>query len=150
MSRHILLDAGPLGLLTTPRSTPPVEAIRAWLIERRTAGDIVLVSEVADYEVRRELLRAGKARGVRALDMLAREIGYLPLSTLAMRQAAIFWSQLRRQGTPTAAPDALNDDVILAAQATLLAAAGHEVIVATMNLGHLQRLVRAIQWQAIR
>lgn len=90
MSRHILLDAGPLGLLTTPRSTPPVEAIRAWLIERRTAGDIVLVSEVADYEVRRELLRAGKARGVRALDMLAREIGYLPLSRLpcARRQSS--------------------------------------------------------------
>ena len=67
-----------------------------------------------------------------------------------MRQAALFWAQLRRQGTPTAAPDALDGDVILAAQATLLAAAGNEVIVATMNLGHLQCLVRALQWQAIR
>ena len=150
MTRHILLDAGPLGLLTTPRRTPQVEAIRAWLIERRAAGDVILVPEIADYEVRRELLRAGKVRGTRALDILAREIGYLPLTTPAMRQAAIYWAQLRRQGTPTAAPDALDGDVILAAQATLLAAAGHEVIVATMNLGHLQRLVRALPWQAIR
>jgi predicted nucleic acid-binding protein len=149
MSRHILLDAGPLGLLTTPRSTPPVEAIRTWLIERRTAGDTILVPEIADYEVRRELLRAGKTRGVRALDALAREIGYLPVTTLTMRQAAIYWAQLRRQGTPTAAPDALDGDVILAAQATLLAATGHEVIVATTNLAHLQRLVQASPWQTI-
>ena len=56
MSRHILLDAGPLGLLTTPRRTPQVEAIRTWLVERRAAGDTILVPEIADYEVRRELL----------------------------------------------------------------------------------------------
>jgi predicted nucleic acid-binding protein len=150
VSRHILLDAGPLGLLTTPRRTPPVEAIRAWLIDRRTAGDTLLVPEIADYEVRRELLRAGKARGIRALDALAREIGYLPITTLTMRQAALYWSQLRRQGTPTAAPDALDGDVILAAQATLLAAIGHEVVAATANVAHPQRLVRAAHWQAIR
>lgn len=150
MSRHILLDAGPLGLLTTPRVTPAVTEIRTWLVERRVAGDTILVPEIADYEVRRELLRAGKVRGVRALDSLASEIGYLPLTTPVMRQAAIYWAQLRRLGMPTAAPDALDGDAILAVQATLLAAAGHETIVATTNVAHLQRLVRASEWRAIR
>lgn len=54
--------------------------------------------EIADYEVRRELLRANKIKGVARLDKLAKLIEYLPITTAAMRQAALFWSQARQQG----------------------------------------------------
>lgn len=47
------------------------------------------------------------------------------------------------------APDALDGDVILAAQALLVANEGNEVIIATTNVGHLSRFVDAREWQDI-
>ena len=35
--------------------------------------------EIADYEVRRELLRANKAKGIKRLDELKRTMGYVPI-----------------------------------------------------------------------
>jgi hypothetical protein len=64
--------------------------------------------EIADYEVRRELLRANKARGLARLDALAGLLEYLPLTMAAMRQAAGFWAQARQQGRPTADDKALD------------------------------------------
>jgi len=50
---------------------------------------------------------------------------------------------------PPAAREALDGDVILAAQATELAASGAPVIVATTNPKHLGRYVTAQLWTAI-
>jgi hypothetical protein len=50
------------------------------------------VPEIADYEVRRELLRANRVSGLARLDGLARLLEYLPLTTAAMRQAVVFWA----------------------------------------------------------
>lgn len=72
---------------------------------------------MADYEVRRELLRAGRLRSVERLDELAAELDYLPLDTASMRRAAEFWALARNLGTPTADPREIDADVILAAQA---------------------------------
>jgi hypothetical protein len=55
----------------------------------------VIVPEIADYEVRRELLRAKKERGLARLDALASRLKYLPITTAAMRQAAVFWAEAR-------------------------------------------------------
>lgn len=54
------------------------------------AGAAVLVPEIADYEIRRELLRAGKTRSVTVLDQYKASLGYVPLTTEAMLQAAQF------------------------------------------------------------
>ena len=54
-----------------------------------------------------------------------------------MRLAAEFWSQVRRAGLPTADPQALDADCILAAQATLLGGPGDDIVIATTNVGHL-------------
>jgi len=107
----------------------------------------VLVPEIADYEVRRELLRANKVRGLTRLDALATLLEYLPLTTVAMRQAAVFWAQARQQGRPTADDKALDGDVILAAQAMTLGAT--DVVIATTNVGHLWRLAPAALWPDI-
>jgi len=63
--------------------------------------------------------------------------------------AADYWAQARRQGQPTAHPESLDADVILAAQATVLSNAGYSVVVATDNPGHLARYVDAKPWQSI-
>ena len=59
MNRVVLLDAGPLGMASNPR---PAEAILAWLGRLLTADVEVLVPEIADYEVRRELLSGNAFR----------------------------------------------------------------------------------------
>jgi hypothetical protein len=66
----ILLDAGPLGMITNPKSSPESEACKNWLASVAYNGTEVLIPEIADYEVRRELLRAGKDRGIGRLDAL--------------------------------------------------------------------------------
>jgi predicted nucleic acid-binding protein len=143
----VLLDAGPLGLVTNPRRSPRSTACAQWLQSLIAAGVRVVVPEIADYEVRRELLRAGKLKGVAKLDALAGSLEYLPLTTAAMRQAAAFWAQVRQQGRPTAADKAIDADAILAAQAVTLG--DSDAVIATTNVGHLARFVPAELWQNI-
>lgn len=113
------------------------------------AGARVVLPEIVDYELRRELLRAGKQNGLRRLDTAGRTLDYLPLTTAAMRHAAELWAELRRQGLPTADARAIDADAILAAQALLTAAPGDTLVVATTNIGHLSRIVPAQRWQDI-
>jgi hypothetical protein len=66
----VLLDAGPLGMITNPKSSPENEACKNWLAHLASRGFDIVIPEIADYEVRRELLRAGKDRGLARLDAL--------------------------------------------------------------------------------
>lgn len=147
----MVLDAGPLGLLTQRSGVANADACREWLRRGLGRGLVFHVPEIADYEVRRELLRAGKSLGVTRLDaFVAAEPGrYLPITTAAMRQAAVFWADARRLGQPTAPDPSLDADVILAAQAATLDARSESVIVATTNVGHLARFVAAEDWDKI-
>ena len=52
MSRYLLLDSGPLGLVTQPRISPEVVAINHWLIACLSSGDRVLVPAIIYYELR--------------------------------------------------------------------------------------------------
>ena len=54
--------------------------------------------------------------------------------------AASLWAIVRQTGRPTASPDSLDVDCILAAQALDAASIGDRVIVATSNVVHLSRL----------
>lgn len=146
MSDPVVLDASPLSLLCHPDTQQPVvQEINLWLEARLLAGTVVHVPEIADYEVRRELIRAGKQKSLLKLDALVAQASYLPLDTSTMRRAAEFWAQARNLGTPTAPPEALDADVILAAQAERAGA-----IVATENVGHLSRFVTAKHWRDIK
>lgn len=144
----VVLDAGPLGLLAPARTTE-VQAINAWLRLLVSAGREVFVPEIADCEVRRELVRAGRTASVARLDVLKFSLRYVPITTRAMLLAADLWAQVRQQGTPTADPHALDGDVILAAQSLTLDPLPSGLVVATTNAAHLSRFVPATRWQDI-
>lgn len=84
------------------------------------AGHHLYVPEVIDYELRRELLRAGKTTSITRLDGLKTAFHYLPITTTAMLRAADLWAHSRLSGVPTGDPKKLDIDVILAAQALTL------------------------------
>jgi predicted nucleic acid-binding protein len=149
MSSIILLDAGPLGIISNPRFSSQNLACHQWVKERLAGGAQVLVPEISDYEVRRELLRANKTRSLARLNGLKSALGYLPITTNVMLRAAELWAQARNMGKPTASGQALDADMILAAQATLLIADGDSVMVATTNVAHLSLFVPAARWQDI-
>jgi predicted nucleic acid-binding protein len=111
-----------------------------------TAPRRVIVPEIADYEVRRELIRIQSHSAITNLDSLGARLEYLALTTAAMRQAAELWARARQTGRQTAPNHALDGDVILAAQALSLNTA---VVVATTNPAHLSRYVPAELWSNI-
>ncbi|MEG4348770.1 hypothetical protein QUA70_07380 [Microcoleus sp. LAD1_D5] len=66
-----------------------------------------------------------------------------------MLLVAQLWAQARRRVRPTADPKALEADVILAAQPISVANEGHELIIATKNVGHWSQFVDAREWRLI-
>ena len=146
MSAAVVLNSTPLGILCHPRSPPHVVACRQWLADLLTAGRRVIVPEITDYEVRRELIRLGGTVALANLDGYVLHLEYLPITTAAMRLAAKFWAQARNAGQPTAPDPAIDGDVILAGQAISL---NTPVVVATSNPRHLTRLVPAELWSNI-
>jgi predicted nucleic acid-binding protein len=142
----VVLDTGPLGILINPNHTSIPVACRAWLASLQAAGRRVVLPEIADYEVRRELIRANRPAALQFLDHLITQVDYLPLTTAAMRLAAELWAQARNAGLPTTSGAALDGDVILAAQTITL---GIPTVVATGNPVHLSRFVASQDWTTI-
>jgi predicted nucleic acid-binding protein len=147
VSKVVLLDAGLIGLVTNPKLSPESIACTRWLQTLVNSNVRVIIPEIADYEVRRELLRANKAKGVARLDELVKFLEYLPITTNAMRQAALFWAQARQQGQPTAGDKTIDGDMILVGQAVTLNISN--IVIATTNVGHLSRFTNADLWQNI-
>jgi hypothetical protein len=114
-----------------------------------SAGVRVVVPEIADYEDRRELVRANRVQGIARLDALALAIGYLPVDPATLRRAADLWATARQTGIQTAGDQAFDCDVILSAQAQLATEDGYDVTVATDNVDHLARFVDARTWSQI-
>jgi predicted nucleic acid-binding protein len=135
VSKVVVLDAGPLGYAANPKHSPLSRACSLWIEDLIAGGCKVVIPEISDYEVRRELLRAGILASVSELDRLPRVLDYLALTTSMMRKAAELWAVVRQQGRPTASDKAIDGDVILAAQALSLQSSN--TVVATTNVGHL-------------
>lgn len=147
--RRVVLDTGPLGLLCHPAGGADARRAQGWARELVGAGVVLVVPEIADYELRRELLRAGRRTSVMRLEVLEDALAYAPLTTAVMRAAAQLWADARNAGRPTAAPEALDGDVILAAQAGALSTPGDSTVVATTNPAHLVRYIDARDWAEI-
>ena len=149
MSRFILLDSAPMSLLAKPATTVEVQAIAQWATECLTYGWKIVIPEIVDYEVRRELLRAGRVSSVNRLDGLKARFDYLPLTTDAMRKAAELWAEVRQKGLATAPVENIDIDVILAAQALTCGVNLDDIVVATSNPRHLTRFIAADLWRDI-
>ncbi|MDJ1183259.1 type II toxin-antitoxin system VapC family toxin [Roseofilum casamattae] len=149
MAEFIILDSAPVGLITNPKATPIALRCQQWLLGLIDRDYEVVLPEIVDYEVRRELLRANKVNGLARLDRLRSELVYLPITSEVMLKAAQLWAEARHKGKPTADNKALDGDVILAAQALSLEDDGHEVLVATSNVKHLSLFVKAKLWENI-
>ncbi len=122
MREFVLLDSGPLGLACGRHGSPAPDQCRSWFRGLIARGVRVMVPEIADYEVRRELTRIGAVASLRRLDDLVTSGGlsYFPVLTLEWRQATLFWADARQHDLPTASPDALDADVIVAACAVTI------------------------------
>ena len=149
MSSRVLLDTGVLGLIVQPSRKPEPRRCKEWLRTVLQSGSEVFIPEIADYELRRELLHMEFADSVTRLDQLKALVQYLPITTDAMLRAAELWADARKQGAPTADAKALDGDVILAAQASVLPASGQPAVIATTNVAHLARYVDAKRWEDI-
>jgi hypothetical protein len=151
MREFVLLDSGPLGQACRRPGIGSADQCRLWIDALIARGVEVVVPEIADYEVRRELTRINAVGSLLRFDDLVAHGGlsYQPVSTAAWRQAALFWADARQSGIPTASPDALDADVVLAACAATIAQTGDQAIVATQNVGHLARYCDARLWTTI-
>jgi len=143
----VVLDSTPLGLLAAPPHIPVAAACTAWANALAAAGHRLVVPEITDYEVRRELLRLRAAARVRQLDGLRGWMDYLPLDTPTLRRAAELWAFARQAGQPTAGDNTIDIDMILVAQAESLS--DPNTVIATGNVGHLQRFFPAELWTNI-
>ena len=143
MSRAVVLDTSVLShACRRPGQSAESDACARWMRQLVAAAVVVYVPEVTDYELRRELIRTGRASSLARLDALQAVLEYVPITTEAMRVAADLWAQARNNGWATADPKSLDGDVILAAQALTLAPAPAYLVVATQNVAHLLCLSR--------
>lgn len=147
VSRAIVLDTGPLGLVTNPNRATANRECSSWLEGLADRGETIVIPEIVDYELRRELIRAGKTSGLRVLDELEALASYLPITTRAMRRAAELWAIARQTGQPTAGDRTIDADMILIAQVET--SRYIDAVVATTNVGHLSRFIEAKLWDEI-
>lgn len=125
---------------------------RVWMWGEFMRGAIIVIPEIADYEVRRSLLSIRATGSLGGLDRLHQDPGvYLPITTASIRRAADLWAQARRQGQATAGEKSIDGDVILAAQALEYCSDADDWWVATENRRHLSRYLgeRAQPWWQI-
>lgn len=120
-----------------------------WARTHIERGHRLVLPEIADYEVRRELVRAGLIEGAQRLDELGAGLGFVPVTSTMWRRAAELGADARNLGRPTAPDHALDGDVLLAAQALELSTENKEVVVATTNITHLSRYVAAARWDRL-
>lgn len=139
MTKRIVLDTGPLGQIAHPRAK---KAVAEWFISMLKSDCEVFLPEIADYEVRRNLILEDLTKSIERLDQIKEALTYLPIDTPAMLLAANHWAVARQRHKPTADKHALDGDAILAAQAKRAGA-----VVATDNVGHLDQFVETRRWR---
>ena len=142
-------------MISNPKASAENNAVKDWMFALLDNGDIVVLPEIADYEVRRELIRADKLKGIESLDLLKITLEYLPIDTETMLDASRLWAQARKIGKPATNNLALDGDMILIAQARAAtrlwadeSTNGHTII-ATTNIKHLANFCDARLWRDI-
>ncbi len=150
-----MLDTSPLGMISNPNASAENDAINEWALKLLRRNELIVLPEIADYEVRRELIRAKKTRGISILDSLKTKLKYLPIDTGMMLEAAQLWAEARDRGKPATNNLALDGDKVLIAQARAgsrlwadESTNGHTILVTT-NVKHLTHFCDARLWRDI-
>ena len=145
----IILDSGPVGLVTNPKRSVEARSCEEWLESLSYTSHEIVLPEIIDYEIRRELIRARKRIGLESLDRLKKNATFLPIDSDTLLKAAEFWADAHWRGIPTAHEASLDIDVILAAQTWMYQTEGEVAIIATLNKKHLAQFVPAEHWKDI-
>jgi predicted nucleic acid-binding protein len=144
----IVLDTGVLSLFTQPQANENSRNCTQKITNFLKRGVQVTSSLVCDYELRRELLRANRKRGIARLNHFRDTFGCIPITNDVMDKASELWAWSRNSGQSTASEDSLDADVILAAQIIILSQQSTKsYIVVTTNVKHIDRYTPAIHWQ---
>jgi predicted nucleic acid-binding protein len=151
VARLIILDSGPLGILTVSPTHQTAAPCHAWLAALEAVGAIIVIPAVADYEVRRGLIFKTAPAKLRNLNALVARFGRLPVSQVAWDLAADLWAQANLSGQPTAGPKSLDADAVIAGQALTVGQPGDTVTMATINVRHMARFpgLDARDWPTI-
>src|SRR5437899_7476422 len=107
-------------MITNPKSSPETASCKLWFARLSTRDVEIVIPEIADYEVRRELIRSQRTKGLSRLDWLKATFSYAPITTEIMLRAARFGAVSRSMGRPATDDSALDADMILASQAVAL------------------------------
>lgn len=135
MTKAILVDSTPLGQITHPKVKPE---IREWLEKINQQNINLLIPEIVDYELRRQLLLNNRFKSIARLDALIKNRLVL-INRETILKACELWAWIRQQGLPTADSNNIDGDVILSAQAILQKQFYQEVTIVTENVKHLSR-----------
>lgn len=149
----VLLDTGPLGLITNANKKN-IEAVQCneWIRYLLRNYVSVYVAEIAYYELRRKHVHLKNKQGIERPDNFVNSpgMGYAPITTEIIVKASTLWGWARLTGQQTAHDEAIDADVILAATAIIMALEGEPVVIATTNVSDLARYTPAKNWEDIR
>ena len=149
----IILDTFPTSSVSKREGRKPTlsDHCHKWVDNCEYAGHTILVPAVSYYEALRELeQRQALSQMVRLKEFCLLPTRFMPLTTIHLEAAAKLWGDARRGGRPTSSNDALDADVIIAAQALSLGLTRSEYVVATTNVSHLSRYVPCDEWTNIK
>lgn len=138
----VLLDSGPLGQIAHPR---PDRKILEWAAHWLSAGVELLIPEIADYEVRRELMRAGLAASISRLNERRDALRFVPINSKSIIRAAEFSAIAWSAAEPAVHDMSLDSDTNLEAQAATLTVGS--AVVASSNPMRIARFAQAESWE---
>ena len=155
----VILDSNILALLVTPLDEKfsedeklgrEIHQCTKWFERLLSKGAYIIVSDIWDYEVRREFIRI-KSKSVQELDNLRDLIEFKPVTFAVLEKAAELWAEARYLSQSNKIQENIDVDCILAAQWCVLKeqSPGRQVIIATKNIKDFQRVTDCDVWQNI-
>jgi len=156
MPRLTILDTFPSSSTAKEQPRPHatftmLDHCHEWIRECLRSGNSVIAPAICYDEALRELERLNATSQIARLRAFCHAAPgrYFAITDADLERAATLWAHPRNTGTPTASADALDADVILAAQALGLGLSTTDFIIATTNPGHLEQFVPYDLWTNI-
>lgn len=155
----VVLDSNVLGLLATPdksvafedeRESTEIYRCTEWLYRLLSRGVRVVIPDICDYEVRRELIRIDSS-SIEHLNSLRELLDCREVTFDILEHAAKLWAESRKISQPNTVQENIDVDCIISAYCHILEQEnpGREVILATKNIKDFQRTTKCAHWQDI-